>query len=393
MSESKKTDCGMNVFISWSGERGQHVARTLRKWIPYVLQAVDPWMSHEDIEPGTRWATELANKLECVNFGVICLTPETLNTPWVLFEAGALAKALDDAVVCPYLIDLEPGDLKGPLNQFNAVLSNQDGSLGLFRSMNKALPGKRRLSDIILEETFERWWPSIKADLSQGPTAPGAHSVPLTDSGLGLEYISGSRAPALEIFAQYLEAEIGRGADGVISMVGTSMRGFLVHKSGEFDGGDLLRRAAQSNVHLRLLLVNPSCGDLRADFEERPKGTIPAEIRSDVGDLHGLGIKQECVRYYDAGPTVYGIATSDRMLLNPYPSSMEAHAGFTLIVRKTQQRTDIYQQYEAGHFNKLWDKHSSQVPDEDWQAKAQPDDLRGDGKRKDGKKRQGTRRK
>lgn len=166
----------MNVFISWSGDRGQHVARTLRKWIPFVLQSVDPWMSDQEIEPGTRWANELARTLDAINFGIICLTPETIDTPWVLFEAGALSKALSDSIVCPYLIDLEPGQLKGPLNQFNAVLADKDGTLGLLRAMNRTNRKRQRLPEQILEETFEQWWPKIDADLKQTPDPPTTDS-------------------------------------------------------------------------------------------------------------------------------------------------------------------------------------------------------------------------
>jgi hypothetical protein len=84
----------MKVFISWSGERSQALAQALRDWLPLVLHYVEPWLSQSDIEPGERWASEVSKELEVSNFGIICVTKENTESPWILFEAGALAKSL-----------------------------------------------------------------------------------------------------------------------------------------------------------------------------------------------------------------------------------------------------------------------------------------------------------
>jgi hypothetical protein len=56
-------------------------------------------MSAADIDKGAKWSTEISRELEQANFAVSCLTPENLNEPWLLFEAGALSKK-DGAQVC-----------------------------------------------------------------------------------------------------------------------------------------------------------------------------------------------------------------------------------------------------------------------------------------------------
>jgi hypothetical protein len=91
----------MKVFISWSGERSRAVAEALWEWLPNVIQTVNPWVSLADIEKGARWSTEIASQLETCCVGLICLTPENLSAPWLLFEAGAISKTLDKAFVCP----------------------------------------------------------------------------------------------------------------------------------------------------------------------------------------------------------------------------------------------------------------------------------------------------
>src|SRR5690606_27269101 len=59
-------------------------------------------------------------ELEATNFGIMCLTPENIHSPWILFEAGALAKSMQDAKVVPLLLNLEFSEISGPLAQFQA---------------------------------------------------------------------------------------------------------------------------------------------------------------------------------------------------------------------------------------------------------------------------------
>jgi hypothetical protein len=50
-------------------------------------------MSAEEIGKGERWSINLAKELESSNFGLVCLTPENVNAPWLHFEAGAILKS------------------------------------------------------------------------------------------------------------------------------------------------------------------------------------------------------------------------------------------------------------------------------------------------------------
>src|SRR5436305_948866 len=98
----------MNVFIGWSGATSHKVALALRDWLPSVIQYAKPWVSSEDIAKGGRWSSDLAKELETSKFGVICVTRENWNLPWINFEAGALSKELDQAGVSPLLFDVKP---------------------------------------------------------------------------------------------------------------------------------------------------------------------------------------------------------------------------------------------------------------------------------------------
>src|SRR5229473_2295304 len=118
----------MDVFISWSGKRSQRVADALHRYLPQMINAVDPWLSSTDIEAGARWGADIAAKLEKSTVGILCLTPGNLESTWLHFEAGALAKTLENTFVCPYLFDLKPSDVKGPLAQFQAMTADEPGT-------------------------------------------------------------------------------------------------------------------------------------------------------------------------------------------------------------------------------------------------------------------------
>ena len=91
----------MKVFISWSGAISHQVALVLREWLPSVIQAVEPYVSSEDIDKGARWTTDISKELEASQYGILCVTPENIEAPWLNFEAGALSKTIDKSRVCP----------------------------------------------------------------------------------------------------------------------------------------------------------------------------------------------------------------------------------------------------------------------------------------------------
>ncbi len=129
----------MKVFISWSGERSKKVAEALREWLPNVIQAIDPWMSSEDIEKGGRWYVDIVSELESSYYGIICLTSDNIESPWIHFEAGALSKSMEKSRVCPYLFHIDPSIIKGPLVLFQAAKSTKEDTKKLLHSINQAL--------------------------------------------------------------------------------------------------------------------------------------------------------------------------------------------------------------------------------------------------------------
>jgi hypothetical protein len=161
----------MKVFISWSGGRSRFIAEALRSWLPRVIQSVKPWMSDEDISAGSRWLSEVSNELSEARVGLICVTPENQMNPWLLFEAGALSKTLEQTYVCPILYDLSPSQMSGPLAQFQANEATFDGIERVLSTLNKALPDNQ-LPNEALNEILDVWWPKLSARLQEMPPAP-----------------------------------------------------------------------------------------------------------------------------------------------------------------------------------------------------------------------------
>jgi hypothetical protein len=171
VAEYNKGWANMKIFISWAGPQSKAMAEALRRWLPCVIQASKPWISSHDIGAGARWNLELAEKLMQTQFGIICLTPENLATisPWLLFEAGALSKFVNETNVCPYLFNLKPADVEGPLAQFQACISNKEGTWKLIESINSSL-GDEKIDDGVINEVFSNFWPSLEDAIKLIPT-------------------------------------------------------------------------------------------------------------------------------------------------------------------------------------------------------------------------------
>jgi hypothetical protein len=151
----------VKVFISWSGPLSEQIARIFREWLPTIIPAAEPWVSSEDIEKGARWLTQLSDELASTSFGIFCLVPENLNSPWLNFEAGALSRSVDSSRVSPFLLGASASDLRGPLTQFQATVYEENDLRRLVLSISKAC-GNQCLSEDRLDQAFQVCWPWLR---------------------------------------------------------------------------------------------------------------------------------------------------------------------------------------------------------------------------------------
>lgn len=153
----------MRIFLSWSGDQSRMFAESLKPWLEVVLSGSDVWLSSEDIDKGDIWFSDIIDKLNGCDCGVICLTMDNRLSPWIHFEAGGLVKGLGKRRVAIILLDLEISDLRQPLNLFNALRLNRQGAWHLVKSL-AGVSKDRPYKDHVLERTFEKFWPDLEKE-------------------------------------------------------------------------------------------------------------------------------------------------------------------------------------------------------------------------------------
>ena len=161
----------MKVFISWSGEPSRRVADLLRKYLPCMIQDLVPFMSQHDLASGGKWSEQLSKELDQSNFGIVCLTPDNLQSPWILFEAGALTKHVEGRACCLLLRSLGAADVSGPLSQFQNRVFSYEGFQKLLFDMNDLL--ERRLERTSLQMIFDKWWGDLDREVTAALADPG----------------------------------------------------------------------------------------------------------------------------------------------------------------------------------------------------------------------------
>lgn len=156
----------MKVFISWSGNQSKEIAEAIRAWLPSVLQTVKPYFTPNDIEKGNRWSSDIANELDSSSVGIFCITRENSNSPWIMFEAGAISKKVDSSLVCPILFGLGNADITGPLTQFQTTLFSKSEMHSLVSTINNANTDNV-LEKEVLRDAFDAFWPKLETRINE----------------------------------------------------------------------------------------------------------------------------------------------------------------------------------------------------------------------------------
>ena len=144
------------LFISWSKQQAERVAPHLRDFLQDVLGLDEIFLS-QLIDSGRRWGEEIAKALEECDAGLIIVTPENLNAPWLNFEAGAISKKVEESNVIPLLLNVRIGDLSGsPLNQFQSRSFDEDGLLQVVYTLGEIYGVSKEVIDRRFPDTWNR---------------------------------------------------------------------------------------------------------------------------------------------------------------------------------------------------------------------------------------------
>jgi hypothetical protein len=162
----------MRVFVSWSGSRSEAVAAALRKWLPETIPGITFFHS-EDIPKGANWHGALVEALRDCGVGIFCVTPEALRSPWLQFEAGAMAQHGDRPTLLTYLYGVD--ELTGPLGHFQATRFDRAdtrrlaGDLAALLGAGDPEAARARLDDA---------WPAFEAQVIADTAVPAQQLLP-----------------------------------------------------------------------------------------------------------------------------------------------------------------------------------------------------------------------
>ncbi|MDB5069806.1 MAG: hypothetical protein JWM87_917 [Candidatus Eremiobacteraeota bacterium] len=165
-----------SVFISWSGTRSQGPAVALREWLNSVIQRLSVFVSAQDLAAGVKWSEEVVDALRDATYGIVCVTSDNFDKPWLNFESGAIANAVGRPRVAPVLLDLSPAEVVGPLSLFQMVSVERDGIFRLVTSINDSL-GPEAVLPPILERSFQLAWPDFEKTVGQLKRLPASTMI------------------------------------------------------------------------------------------------------------------------------------------------------------------------------------------------------------------------
>ncbi|MBU9166220.1 TIR domain-containing protein [Burkholderia gladioli] len=269
----------MKVFVSWSGQRSRYLAESLRNWLPRVIQSIRPWMSDEDIIAGSRWLNDISTELNDTKIGILCVTPENQANPWLVFEAGALSKTVEQPFVCPLLFDMSPGQLTGPLTQFQALSFDRNGLQRLLANLNGA-PGHTQLPEGDLLEIFDVWWPKLESKLQTVPPNDENAVEKRSQEDLLEEILNNSRE---QLRRENLRIEHGKMRDEKVDQLLPMFEQMSVMAKRQVEGNRVLKEMLSQNLASLSLPVEASTQLPNISIDEQAVNGLDEMLRHMKG--------------------------------------------------------------------------------------------------------------
>lgn len=147
----------MKIFISWAGPRSRTLGTCMQSWIGELMKN-DEIFHSDDIPKGSGWYGALNSALRNCDVGIFCITPESLRSQWMLFEAGALSSQIGDRPgMFAYLYGIS--EFTGPLSHFQATHFDRADTLKFVESLSRTSSTPRNS----ILKAFDKTWPKFEA--------------------------------------------------------------------------------------------------------------------------------------------------------------------------------------------------------------------------------------
>jgi hypothetical protein len=149
----------MQLFVCWHGDRGRRVAEILKKHLETIVNGLKVFVS-TDIPKGVVWFEAVSDALKASDAGLICLTSDSLDSPWIHYEAGALAKTFDGQPgrMYTYLVGVAPEDLTGPLSAYQSTAATLGDTKKLVESLIASMTGEKSEANSGWIKRFQTQW-------------------------------------------------------------------------------------------------------------------------------------------------------------------------------------------------------------------------------------------
>jgi hypothetical protein len=161
------------IFLCWSKSRSKAIAEKWASLLPKIGD-IQPILSTE-FKKGQEWSAMLRKDLDQAKTGIVFLTPENVSSPWIHFEAGALAKAVGSrqGSLFTYVYGFDPGKLNGPLSTYQSTAATREDTRRLLRDLCAALECKPPT-----DESYSEWWTQLEAALEDIPAPAVTELIP-----------------------------------------------------------------------------------------------------------------------------------------------------------------------------------------------------------------------
>ncbi|GEM_PF-3213088 len=149
----------MKIFFCWSGESSHKISLLFDDFLKAIFPFIETFISSENIANGLMWNDILKKELKNCSIGILFITKQNINSPWINFEAGALSNSFVNSRVIPFLFGVEKSDIRFPLAMFQSCDANKDEIQKFFMSINN-YSEEPMIKESILIKNFESFWPN-----------------------------------------------------------------------------------------------------------------------------------------------------------------------------------------------------------------------------------------
>lgn len=147
----------MKIFLSWSGD--VYYAKIFKQELQKVFPTLDIFVS-ADIKSGNVSPTDIMDSLKNADYGVVFLTENNHDKPWIIFETGALMSSTynNGGRLLPIALgDFQLAELVEPLRSLQVCRFNDDVKSDVFDDLFDTIEKKSGLkpeSDHSLQSFF-----------------------------------------------------------------------------------------------------------------------------------------------------------------------------------------------------------------------------------------------